>query len=262
VFVRGGGRLSGQIVEYGPDAIVVDVGPGQIGLPLSYVERIVPSTTPQAVYRQRAARLAPGDAAGWLALGQWALEQDLLTKSRAAFEHVLSLDSAHAEAHLGLGHVRIGDQWMTREEGFRARGYVLYQGTWMTPDDHRAILDERLAAAEEERARAEAEARVREAEARARVAEAEAQRAEAELSRSAPLGSRLAYSGFGYPGLGYPAFVVGGYSPWFSVHRPHFRSGCQFGNYTGAFAPRFARPVTTPMVVPPVRHPGRDGARR
>src|SRR5437879_1956926 len=69
VFGKGGGRLSGQVIEYGPDTVVVDVGPGQIGLPLSYVERIVPGTTPQAVYRERAARLATGDAAGWVALG-------------------------------------------------------------------------------------------------------------------------------------------------------------------------------------------------
>src|SRR5262245_16818651 len=99
VYVRGGGRDTGQIIEYGPESIVVDVGPGQIGLPVSYVERIVPGTTPQSVYRERAARLAPGDLAGWVALGQWAMEQDLLTKGRAAFEHVLAVDPSNAAAH-------------------------------------------------------------------------------------------------------------------------------------------------------------------
>ncbi len=268
VFVKGGGRLSGQVIEYGPDTVVVDVGPGQIGLPLSYVERIVPGTTPQAVYRERAARLAAGDAAGWVALGQWALEQDLVTKARAAFEHVLAVDPSNAAAHLSLGHVRAGDQWMTREDGYRARGLVVYQGSWMTRDERRALVDERLAAAEEERVRLEAEARVREAEARARVAEAEAERAEAELGRPAapPSGfdyPAFPYPGFGYPGFGYPAFVVGGYSPWFRVHsRTHLRSGCEFGNCGSAFAPRFVRPMRTPLVVPPVRHPGRAPGRR
>ena len=268
VFVKGGGRLSGQVIEYGPDTVVVDVGPGQIGLPLSYVERIVPGTTPQAVYRERAARLAAGDAAGWVALGQWALEQDLLTKARAAFEHVLGVDPSNAAAHLGLGHVRVGDQWMTQEDGYRARGLVVYQGSWMTRDEQRTLVDERLAAAEEERVRLEADARVREAEARARVAEAEAARADAELRRPAAPASGLDYPGFPYPGFGYPAFgypgfVVGGYSPWFAVHaRAHFRRRCEFGNCWGAFAPRFAHPMGAPLVVPPARHPGPPPGRR
>ncbi|PYQ52931.1 MAG: hypothetical protein DMF78_10315 [Acidobacteria bacterium] len=268
VFVRGGGRVSGHVIAYGPDSIVVDVGPGQIGLPVSYVERIVPGTTPQAVYRERAARLAPGDAAGWVALGQWAMEQDLVTKGRAAFEHVLGIDPSNAAAHLALGHVRVGDQWMTQDESHRARGLVSYQGRWMTPDDRRALLDERLAAAEEERMRLEAEARVREAEARARLAEAEAERAEAELNRSAAPAPAFGDTGFGYPAFGYPAFgypsfVVGGYSPWFAVHsRAHFRRGCEFGNCGSAFAPRFVHPMRTPVIVPPVRHPGRAPGRR
>jgi hypothetical protein len=261
VFVRGGGRITGHVIENGPDSIVVDVGPGQVGLPIAYVERIVPGTTPQSVYRERAARLAPGDAAGWVALGQWAMEQELLTKGRAAFEHALAIDPSNAAAHLGLGQVRIGDQWMTQDESHRARGLVSYQGRWMTPDERRALLDERLAAAEEERIRVEADARVREAEARARAAEADAQRAEAELSRSAaeapgPGYPTFGYPTFGYPALGYPAFVVGGYSPWFPMHsRARFHGRCDFGNCASTFTTRFGRPLTTPRAVPQIVPP-------
>jgi hypothetical protein len=184
VFIQGGGRLSGEIVERGPESIVVDIGSGQIGLALSLVERIVPGTSPVTTYRQRAVRLAPNDVAGWLALGEWARAHDLLSQAREAFEHVVSLEPRHPVAHRALGHVLVDNEWMTVEEGYRARGYVRFDGTWVTPEERRAILDERMAAREAERAAAEAEARIREAEARARVAEAEAQRAEVDLYRA------------------------------------------------------------------------------
>lgn len=263
VFVRGGGRVTGQIIEQGPDSIVVDIGPGQIGLPLSYVERIVPGSTPQAVYRERAARLAPGDVAGWVALGQWAMEQDLLTKGRAAFEHVLGIDPSNAAAHQALGHVRVDDQWMTPEESYRARGFVSYQGRWITPDERRALLEERMAAAEQDRMRAEGEARIREAEARARQAEAEARLAEAELGRAATSDPGALYSTFGYSGF-YPGF---GYAPLgYSMHRGfshgyrmHSRPGaCTFGSCSGGFAAPLGPLPTTPLLPP--RHPsGRPG---
>ena len=260
VFVRGGGHVTGQIVEHGPDSIVVDIGPGQIGLPLSYVERIVPGSTPQAVYRERAARLAPGDVAGWLALGQWAMEQDLVTKGRAAFEHVLGIDPSNAAAHLALGHVRVDDQWMTLEDSYRARGFVYYQGQWITPDERRALVEERMAAAEQDRMRVEADLRVREAEARARQAEAQAQLAEVELSRATTsdpgaLYSTFGYSGFstgfGYAPLGYPSYR--GYSRGYRMHtRP---GACTYGSCSGGFGAPLGPLPTTPLV--PMRYPTR-----
>jgi hypothetical protein len=244
VFMRGGGRLSGEIVERGPDSILVDLGYGQVGVSLSSVERIVASPNPGSVYEQRAARLAPDDTAGWLALGQWAHDQDLVTKARAAFERVLSLEPGNEAAHRVLGHVRVDEQWTTLEESYRARGYVRFEGAWVSPEEHRAILDERLAAAQEDRARVEAEARVREAEARARAAEADARRAEAELRRA----EADAY------GSASPGFVVG-FSPWYATgYRPRFHGS--YRGFTHAFVPgfspffpRFVQPFAFPPTV-------------
>src|SRR5512134_3734285 len=119
VFTRGGGLLEGEIVERRPDAIVVDIGGGTIGLPLSYVERVVPGPSPAARFRARAERLAPDDAAGWLALGEWARQQDLRSQAHDAFRHVLAYDPDHAGARHALGYVRVGDQWMTNEDSQR-----------------------------------------------------------------------------------------------------------------------------------------------
>ena len=212
VFIRGGGQLSGDVVERGPDFITVDIGIGRIGLPLASVERIVPGATPVGIYRQRAASLDPADVAGWLALGRWARDQDLDTNAREAFEQVLALEPAHAAAHRALGHVPLEGQWMTRDESYRVRGYVPFEGGWLTPDERREILDRRRAIAEERRADAEAAVRLREAEARARAAEAEARRAEAELRRIEV--DQIEPSGFG-----------GGWTPWFAGSYPVFATG-------------------------------------
>src|SRR5262245_37983998 len=119
VFTRGGGMLEGEIVERRADAIVVDVGGGTIGLPLGYVERIVPGPSPAAQFRARAERLAAHDLAGWLAIGEWARRQDLRSQAGEAFAHVLARDPENAAAHHALGHVNVGGEWMTREEGYR-----------------------------------------------------------------------------------------------------------------------------------------------
>jgi hypothetical protein len=211
VFLAGGGRLSGVIVERSSGSITLDVGPGRVTMPMARVVRIVSGTADLAVYRDRAAHLPPGSVTGWLALARWAEGHDLLTQARESYAHVLSLDPENAAAHRGLGHVWAGDRWATVEESYRARGYVLFEGTWVTPDERRAILEERAAMAVAERERIEAEARAREAEARARVAEAEARRAEYEPQPpgSIPLGMDYPYGGvYGGP------FVGGFYDPF------------------------------------------------
>jgi hypothetical protein len=223
VFILGGGHLTGEVVERGPDSIVVDVGYGQVGVSLSAVERIVATPNPGALYQERAARLAPDDVAGWLALGQWAHDQDLVTKARAAYAHVLSLEPVNEAAHRGLGHVRVGDQWTTLDESYRSLGYVRFEGAWVSPEERRAILDEWLAAAEEDRARVEAEARAREAEARVREAEARARAAEAAALRAEAELRRTEADAYGFP---YPGFIAG-FSPWLAASSyPRFHSSC------------------------------------
>jgi hypothetical protein len=262
VFIRGGGHLSGDIVERGPDSITIDIGTGRIGLLLSSVERIVPSATPMGLFRERAASLDPGDLAGWLALGRWARAQGLETNAREAFEHVLAFDPEHAAAHRAMGHVELEGRWMTEAESYRVRGYVPFEGDWVTPGARQEILEWRRATAEDRRADAEAAARVREAEARARAAEAEARRAEAELQRVEADGVEPSgFDGGGwtpwYAGF-YPAFASG----FYPVFRPHFHSAFRSrGRGFGSFQPfptmisaRTRVPIRTRSGVPRAVH--------
>jgi len=94
----------------------------------------------------------------------------------------------------------VDGQWMTGDEANAARGPVLFEGSWTTPDERQAVLAERAQAAERARQEAdlqaalrESEARVREAEAQARVAEAQARGAEADAAAAERNASAFPY---------------------------------------------------------------------
>ena len=199
IVLRSGGRIMGVVAERSADSVTVDVGPGRVTLALSRVDRIIQGSSDLALYRQQAQRLAPGDVQGWLELGGWAREHDLLTQAREAVGRALAADPACAAAHQALGHMLVAGRWLTPEQAYRAQGYVPFEGRWLTPQEHEALLRERAERTAAERARIEAEARVRETDARARAAEAETRRAEAERATAA---ASMAY--------GVPLWLAGG----------------------------------------------------
>ena len=177
VVLKSGGSLSGVIVDVNAERVLLDVGPGRLGIPMGRVERIENGASALASFRERAAKIAAGDAESWVALGHWARERGLETQARQAFEMALGADPGLAGAHRALGHLLQDDVWMTAEESYRARGLVPFEGGWLTVAEREATLGERAAGEARVQARREAEARAREAEARAEAAEAEANRA-------------------------------------------------------------------------------------
>ncbi|HSD29100.1 MAG TPA: hypothetical protein VLL75_17500 [Vicinamibacteria bacterium] len=179
VFLRGGGRVSGVIVERTRDAVSIETAPGRLTLSMRRVEKIVEGRSAVEEFQERAAALAPGDAVGWAALARWAAERDLVTHSREAWQRVLAVDPSHPEANAALGRVELDGAWVSEGEAYRARGYVEYEGRWVTPAEHETLVRERAAEAAAALETREAEIRVREAEARAREAEARAREAEA-----------------------------------------------------------------------------------
>lgn len=186
VWLKGGRRLVGDVLEQNAQSVVLAVGPGTVRLSMKNVERVVSSTVALTEYRERAARLGSRDVAGWTALAQWAEQKDLRTQAREAWMRVLDADPGNAVAHLALGDVQYQGRWMDFASVQRARGLVEHDGVWMTRGSRDAALQRdaeaetaRREAAIAESQRQEADARAREAEARARTAEAEAARAEA-----------------------------------------------------------------------------------
>jgi hypothetical protein len=147
--------------------------------------RVEESRSALQSYREQADALAPRDALGWARLARWAADHDLATPAREAWEHVLDLDPGHPEANAALGRRLVNGQWMAEDDALRAQGYVPYDGRWVTPAEHEALVQERVADEQAQRDRAEADLRVREAEARAREAEARAREAEAAVANPA-----------------------------------------------------------------------------
>ncbi len=178
VVLRGGGKVTGIIVERTADAIVLETAPGRVSVPLARVASVQSADSDLATYEQRAAKLAPDDAAGWAALARWAKARDLRTQSREAYDRVLALDPGNLEANQALGLVERDGRWMTEEEANRANGLVPFEGGWVTPSERESIRRERANESAEALAVREAQARAREAEARAREAEARAREAE------------------------------------------------------------------------------------
>jgi len=185
VFLKGGGKVTGVVVEQSAKAVVIEVEAGRVTLPTARVERIVTGPSALADYRRRLLEVPENDAAAWLRLALWADDRGLHTQAREAFARVLTLDPSNATAQRAVGNVLLGARWVTPEESYRAHGYVYFEGAWITPEEREDALRERAdraQAAAAERARAEADARAREAEARARAAEADARRAETQAS--------------------------------------------------------------------------------
>lgn len=223
VWLKGGGRIVGEVVDRRPQFVMVDVGPGTVTLPMARVDRIVGSSSGLREYRNRAARLGPTDIQGWLALAAWAEQNDLRTQARDAWEHVLSVQPQNATAQQALGNVWQGGRWMERSDAMRARGLVEFEGEWMSLGEREARVRMQAAQAAVERENAIADARVAEAEARAREAEARAHAAEADAARAAD------YSDGGIP-LDYVYGAVGyGFGTGF-VGNPHVQPCCGRGH--------------------------------
>lgn len=180
VFLKGGGQLSGRVVSRSDTKVEVDVGAGRIAVPASSVVRIEEGRSPLQEFEERAAGIAAGDADGWVALGGWAESKGLSTQAREAYNRALAASPMDPRANDALGNVLVDGRWVTEDEGYRAKGFVQFEGDWVTPAEHDAILRERAAADDADRRRHEAEAKAREAEARAAEAEAKAREAEAQ----------------------------------------------------------------------------------
>jgi hypothetical protein len=206
VFLRGGGRVSGVIVERTQDAVVIETAPGRVTLAMRRVERITEGRSALQEYRERADALAPGDVDGWAALARWAAERDLITQSQDAWQRVLAVDPSHPEANAALGRVRLGGAWVAEDEAHRARGEVMFEGRWVTPAEHEALIRERAADEASARERRDAELRVREAEARVREAEARAREAEAAAQAPVEEGGIPLWWGWGGVGVLPPPF--------------------------------------------------------
>ena len=219
VLLRGGGRMSGVVVERTATAVVIETGPGRVTLPISRVERIVEGRSTLVVFRgarrgdrpRRRARLGRARPLGCRARSRDAVARAPGSTCWRSTRGTPRPTPRSATFQIG----RTLDVGRRRLPRARLRPV---EGRWLTPAEHEAAVRERAADQMAEFQAREADMRVREAEARAREAEARAREAESGADYSADGG--IPYYpyvfGGGYAG-GYPGYP--GYGP----RPPHVR---------------------------------------
>ncbi len=152
VYLRGGGQITGQIVEQTEDSVTVDVGGGgTITAHMSSVVRIEKATSPLQEYRKRAAVIPDGDVEAWRELARWATGNALTSQALKAYSQVVANLPDDKEANRALGRVQLDGRWVTEEESYLARGYVQFEGQWMKPGEKQRILEDRRARKEADR---------------------------------------------------------------------------------------------------------------
>lgn len=198
VHLKGGGRLTGEIVEQTAQSITVDIGAGRMTVKMSTVVSIDKTASPLQEYRERAAKLAPEDVDGWRELARWAANQGLGTQSREAYTRVTAIVPDDAEANRGLGLIQQDGKWVTEEESFLARGFVQFESDWMTPGEKQAILAERQANEAAERQALAAQMQADQTAAQEQAAREAAEEDEFWDDSLPELGDPVYWGGYGY----------------------------------------------------------------
>jgi hypothetical protein len=202
VYLKGGGKFTGRILEQTAEKVVIDFGDGTIGLPMERVDQTVKGPSPLEEFDARASKLGPQDVNGWRSLALWASTKGLSAQSRAAYKRVLALTPDDKEAREALGFVQVDGRWLTEEEGYRARGFVKYEGEWMTPAEVQLAQSN----AARDQARDEADKRASDADFNANMDRLQKQegdkraRDEADRMRNNP----VYWGGFGYGVTSWP----------------------------------------------------------
>jgi hypothetical protein len=175
VILKGGGKISGEIISQDANSVTVDIGAGTMAVQMSSVVRIDKTTSPLQEYRNRAAKLGANDVEGWRELARWADHQILVTQAREAWTKVTQISPGDPEAHRELGQVEYNGQWVSEEESFKAQGFIKFEGEWMTPGERDSIVSNRDAADAAESAALDANIQAQNAAAAERLAQKQAE---------------------------------------------------------------------------------------
>jgi hypothetical protein len=206
VYLRGGGQITGQIIEQTDESVTVDIGGGSLTVNMSSVVGIEQSMSPLQEYRARAGQIPAGDAESWRELARWAEGEMLSSQAADAWGHVLGVLPDDEEANRAFGRVRLDGRWVSEEESYIARGYVEFEGQWMTPQERQAILADRQAREEAVRQANEERIQAIEAEQRAQREREAAEREAAQRDNLPQLGDPV-FWGWGTGPVYWPAPV-------------------------------------------------------
>src|SRR4051812_6300833 len=134
--LAGGGRLEGKVIQSGDSdktTFVIELaGGGRLTIARSQVARIDTTTDAEAEY-QKLARSSPDTIESHEKLAEWCRQHKLQREYQQHLERILELDPNHAGARTALGFRQQDGQWMNRDNVMAARGLVMYEGKYVTP---------------------------------------------------------------------------------------------------------------------------------
>src|SRR5688572_10458266 len=131
--------LSGTVIEGKTedlgDSVKVTRSGGSVVYPKSMIRKITPKKTAEEHYQERTKELKAEDVDGRLKLARWCLDRKLQKEAVAEYGKIIAAAPDHEEARLGAGFRKLGDQWVTEETYFVAKGLVRHKGRWVTPEE-------------------------------------------------------------------------------------------------------------------------------
>jgi len=157
VHLKTGGTLEGSVTETDAE-VIVRMPAGEVRLPREAVLRIEKKLSVLDEFANRAGALQHDNAAGHYELGLWARQNGLEAQARALIQTTIAIDPNHAAAREALGYRLVDGKWLSEADEMRAKGLILHDGQWMTPEAAAKLrtLEAQLAIAKEERRLAEA----------------------------------------------------------------------------------------------------------
>jgi hypothetical protein len=188
--------------------LVLEVGSGTVVLDEKDVLSTSKGRSELHEYRERREKIEDSkNPEDYYDLACWAREHKCFRYIRGLCEKVFELDPEHEGAHRLLGHEKIGGKWLTRDEAMRAKGFILYEGRWLTPVEKEMIEAERLRKRELAEARSAERKRKREEEERRRKEEQERRLIEQQQEQH-PRGTTYRGYGRGYRYDSYMPYVT------------------------------------------------------
>jgi hypothetical protein len=131
-----GGRIEGRLLETTkgeqPQYVIELHRGGRLTVARSDVAKIDAASASDIEY-QKLARSSPDTVEAHWKLAEWCRERKMTDKMRQHQSRIVELEPNHEKARAALGFRQKNGQWVTRDDVMAARGMVLYDGRYVTP---------------------------------------------------------------------------------------------------------------------------------
>lgn len=136
--LKNGGQIDGELVNpkrNAADPYEVKTAAGmRVSLGRETVAKVVAVREAELEYERLLPKVLNTSASHW-EMAEWCREHGLRAQREQQLQLVISLEPDHEQAHLALGHSRLGGKWQKLEDYMKAQGYLKHEGQWRTRQD-------------------------------------------------------------------------------------------------------------------------------